>query len=259
MTTKSLAISIETEILNALDALVESSSYVFVTDNLLSQFEFRRLSRAAEKITDLSSRFLVESLLALNYDRNLEAAENSFAKSISHDRYSLTAWTHFPAFLSQRGFVSTAYKYFKEAVEFMPCKGTLYNLHSAAVDARDSDTALMVANTFIKMYPAEEEYEDWVSSSIAFSRLTAEQNELLSIDHKLVTQVLLKVQDYIAESGYRVVNAAHHFEPYREEVFIVLRLAGLEVEDIGDMNGKIADFMVENDYFDCKLTLAVSM
>lgn len=259
MTAQSLAISIETEILNALDALVDSPSYVFTTDNLLSQFEFKRLSRAAEKIPELSKRFLVMSLLALNKDRDIKTAEELFQKSISLDSYSLTAWTHFPAFLAQRGFVKSAYDYFKKAVELMPCKGTLYNLYSAAVDARDSDATRMAAEIFMKMHPTDDEHEDWVSRSLEFSRLTSEQNARLSVDSNLITDVILKVQDYIAESGYRVINATHHFEPYREEVFIVLRLAGLELDKIGDINGKIADFMVENDYIDSKLTLAVSM
>lgn len=251
--------SIDSEILNKLDTLVGCEDFIKVTDNLLSDFEYRQLLRSSDKIPDYGLKFLIQSLLRINYDRDIEAAETLFNKSIAQNGYSLTAWTHFPAFLSARGFISKANEYFVKAAENMPGKGTLFNLYSASIDIRDGKAARMAADKFLKMFPTDGERQDWVDVAYEFSELVESQNRKYGVDSELITKILLHAQDKLALLGYQVTNVKHYFDDFRDEVFVVYNLAGTSNDVLPELNGVIADFMVDNDYIDAKLTLAVSV
>ena len=259
MTVQANAQMIDSEILDFLDQLVDSRTTLRTSDHLLSEFEFKQYMRKSEKIPDLSNRFLVQALLRLNFDMCIEVAEDLFNRSLMQNGYSLTSWTHYPSYLAIRGFTSLAFKYFKEAVKRVPCKGTLFNLYSASIEVRDSKSLILAAETFEKQYPSEEEKEFWVENAYGFSNLVLNQNEILSIDEDLVTEILLKSQDMFRTHGFRVHGCRHFFEAVREDVFIIYKIPSVSFEKLSLINELIADFMVENDYLNSKLTLVVNL
>ncbi len=259
MTVQTSTQMVDSEILDFLDQLVDSQTTLRTGDHLLSEFQFRQYMRKSEKIPDISSRFLIQALLRLNYDMCVEVAEDLFNRSLMQNRYSLTSWTHYPSYLAIRGFSSLAFKYFKEAVKLVPCKGTLFNLYSASIEVRDRKSLSLAATTFEKLYPSEEEKEFWVENAYNFSNLVSNQSKRLNLDEDLITDILLKSQDMLRTHGFRTLGCRHFFEAVRDDVFIIYKIPGVSFEKISELNELIADFMVENDYLNSKLTLVVNV
>lgn len=257
MSHKPEALSVEHDLLESIYELTKSSECDRVDDNLLGEFKFKQLQRDSDKITDISKRWLVKAILQLNYDRNSELALNYFNNSVRLES-DIMAWTHFPAALAERGYISLAFEYLAKAVEAVPCKATFKNLSSLALDTRNICVIKKVIELYRKMYINDEPADDWVEECMAFVEDIENQSMKLGIDNELVSSILLRARNFLATLGYKTCGVTHYFDDARDEAFSVYKMKNISQEEIATVNEKLADFMVENDYLDAGVVLAVA-
>ena len=258
MSQKPNAQTVVQDLLETISGLTSVDSFVRVTDNLLSEFRFRQLMRECDNIPEFSKRWLVKAILQLNFNRDLEIADSYFQKAIKLSKGDSESWTHYPANLADRGFISTAYYYFGKAVEEAPCKSTLFNLYSASLDVRDGNTAKKAADLYKKLYYNDEAIDAWVESAMQFHEHVTKHTERLGYDGSLVTKVLLESQDFMASLGYKVPAVTHHLDDVRDEVFALYHIVDITTEEVGHLNERLADFIVDNDYLDAGVVIAVT-
>lgn len=251
------ALTIDSEILQDMDLLISSTVHKKVTDGLLSPMEFRRYLKQAETIHDVARKYLIKAIIQLNYDRDFEKAEQLFAQSIKLDRFSITAWTHYPAHLSERGFSKLAYEHFKTAIEVVPATGTLRNLGIQAIQVRDCEYAMRAATMLRKMYSDDQANLRFANEYVEFCDMVDEDTNRLGLDKRRVCDILINAQDFIGSLGYRIISSGHHFDNFRDEIFVKYRIKDASTSVIADLNFKIAEFMIENDYDDSGLSLVV--
>jgi len=251
------ALTIDSEILQDMDLLISSTDHKKVTDGLLSPLQFRRYLKQAETIRDVARKYLIKAIIQLNYDRDLEKAEQLFAQSIKLDPYCLTAWTHYPSHLSDRGFTKRAYEHFKNAIDVVPTAGTLRNLGTQAIQVRDCENAMRAATMLRKMYSDDQANLRFANEYAEFCDMVDTDTNRLGLDKRRVCDILINAQDFIGTLGYSIVSSSHHFDSFRDEIFVKYRIKDASSSVIAGLNFKIAEFMVENDYDDSGLSLVV--
>lgn len=249
--------TISNSILERLDQLTNSDFVVRPTDNLLSEFEFKSLMRKADTLHELSEKFLLKALLHLNYNRDVETAKDYFSKAIYQEPDSLVAWTHFPAALSIRGFEVEARKYFRDAVEHVKSRGTLFNLYSSSIESKDLISVELAVNEFCKMYPADGEREPWIDQAYSFLEKARSQAEKLGLDSEAISKAITAVQGHLGLKGYNVKSVRHYFDSFREEAFTVFEIPDLSDQLVNELNFSVVDFIVENELWDLKFSLVI--
>lgn len=247
---------IANSVLQKIDNLTNKLSLDFTDKNLFTEFEYKRLCRDAESIKDKAKSFALLALLRLNYDRNLEAANELFTNALRFKKSDDTIWTYYPGIVSIRGFASAAHKLTKESLNYVINEGILCNACVNAIMCLDVETMSRCVEEYQKRYPKAFEHKSLMQDAVVLTK-DLEMNITNVEQQKQISEILLAVQDLIGNLGFTVKGAVDYSYDRSVGTFMGYKVNVENDDQLGDINMSIAEMFAENDWLDMPLRVMV--